>query len=138
MNPLAETQTFLDRYNKDIAPSLKEIDIFIKSNKGYISNKKAADLFNISEDELKNILNEEGYSKITNQNFFKIMSKGKSDVCATFRRALERGLPKYYLPHDVSYIYNIDIEKVLEGCNKVGITKFDKYTLQILFYNIKI
>ena len=135
---LAEKGTYFEQYNKTIAPYLREIDIFLKSKKGGISVKKAAELFNVKEDELKNILEKEGYEKITRENFFNIMAKGKSEVCKAFGRTLEKGIPHLLLPGDISYIYSIDIEKVLEGCEKVGISEYDKTLLPILFDNISI
>ena len=47
------------------------------------------------------------------------MKNCSSEFCCMFKRMLECGIPGKYFPEQISYIYNIDIEKVSDA--------FDEY-----------
>lgn len=128
---------FLDQYNQTIAPKLKEIDLFIKTyNELNIHNVSA--ILNISEAEVKKIMETEEIKEINRFSFFTIMKNGSSYICKIFSRELERGIPNTYLPHDISYIYNIDIDCILEACQELGMYKFNSTTLHELFATINL
>lgn len=128
--------SFLDQYNTNIAPKFQEIDLFIKTGAKKWSVKNAAKLLYISEQEVKKIMEEQNISKIDRHSFLQIMRHGSSEICQLFSRELKRGIPKRYTPPDISYIYNIDLDLILDACQKIGITEFNDMTLQILFSNI--
>lgn len=131
MKPTEET--FLDFYNKTIAPQLAAIDLLLKTKPGCLNTKKAAALLSISEEEVSAIMAEENIKKLDPHSFFLIMKKGSSEICRLFNRELRSGTPLVYSPADISYIYNIDIDIVFDACKKIGISSFDRITLPILF-----
>lgn len=130
-------KTFMDEYKEKIEPKIKEIDIFMKSHSNPFNKKKSAELLNISESELQQIMEIENIETINRYNFFKIMKKGSSPICRLFARQLQRGFENY-TPEDISYIYDIDITVVLEASRKIGISQFDDVLLKTLFENIMI
>ncbi len=139
MNPTVnqeQEKTFLECYNENVAPKLRDIDIFIKQKPEKISVCDIARLLYISTEEVAEILRTEKIDEVTPHNFFQIMKKGSSDICKIFSRQLSCGLSKTYTPADISYIYNIDIDVVLEACSNIGISTFNYITIKLLFSHI--
>lgn len=132
----ARSLSFLDQYNATIAPKLKDIDIYMKTGTKNVTVKAVSKLLYISEQEVKEIMSFHHITKLDCHSFFEIMRHGSSEICQFFSRELQRGIPKLYSPSDISYIYNIDIDIILDACQKIGITEFDYRTLPLLFSNI--
>lgn len=128
-------KTFMEEYKEKIEPQIKEIDIFIKSHSNPLSKEKSAEILNISENEIEQIMQTENINAINKCNFFKIMQKGSSPMCRLFARQLQRGFGTY-TPEDVSYIYDIDVSIVLDASKKIGIFQFDDALLKLLFENM--
>lgn len=128
-------KTFMDEYKEKIEPQINEIDIFIKSHTSPLNLEKSAAILNISFAELQHIMSKENITAINKHNFFKIMQKGSSPICRLFARQLQRGFSNY-TPEDVSYIYNIDINAVLDASKKIGIFNYNDILLKVLFENI--
>ncbi|MEA4816711.1 MAG: hypothetical protein VB120_07635 [Lachnospiraceae bacterium] len=131
-------KSFWDQYEAEIMPKLKEIDIFMKSNTENIGINEVSDLLYISKNEIKEIMQAEKIYDIDRTAFFKIMKKGTSPICRMFTRELERGLPNNYSPADISYIYDIEINKVLNACAKMGSMRINSYNIHEFFSHIKI
>ena len=129
-------KSYFDMYQSLISPQLKEIDIFIKCQQAPYSVKAIAKLLQISQEEVMQIMQEQNIIFLDKGGLIRIMKAGSSDICRMFSRILKSGIPKKYLPNDISYIYNIDIDKVLNACEKMGISVFNEHTLMILLSNI--
>ena len=128
--------TFLSKYRSNIFLPLKSIDMFLKTSTPPYDIKTVAELLHISENELKNIMNEKGISSITPDVFSIIMKNGSGELCRAFRRELECGLTDTYSPEQVSYIYSLDIDDVLNAYASMGVFKLDKGLLETLFSRI--
>ncbi|MBS4960035.1 MAG: hypothetical protein KHZ62_04335 [Clostridiales bacterium] len=113
-------KTYWDIFALEIRPRLQAIDIFLKTEIPPYDTCKAAKLLDIDEEDIKKYLleNKETLDKTT---FLILMKQGNSELCRMFRRELSRGTPKTYEPYDISYIYNIDMDLVLDACGKLGI-----------------
>lgn len=129
-------ENYLQKYSLTIAPKLKEIDLYIKCQSPPLSIKKISELLSISEAEINQIIKNENIRFLDSKAFFKIMSRGTSELCRLFTRELKCGIPEKYAPQDISYIYNIDIDTVLSACSILGVTEFKSKDLELLFSKI--
>ena len=66
------------------------------------------------------------------------MKNGSGELCRMFKRQLECGVTESYSPEQVSYIYDIDIDVVLNAYASMGVCKLHKGLLETLFSNIYI
>ena len=89
--------TFLDVYQKDIAPLLESIDLFLKITPEKLDINHTAQLLQLSENEVRSIMYEEQIEFITPATFFMIMYQGSSKICNMLRREWQRKNPKEYL-----------------------------------------
>lgn len=138
MNANAETKSFLDVYQSEIAPKLKEIDITIKTLDKPLSKSVVCRILQISKDELNKIMEHNNIKKINRLSFFTIMQNGTSDICKFYKREVECGSPYTYKREKIAYIYNLKIEDVNCACEKLGIVEATPFTLPILFSQIRI
>lgn len=126
-------KTYLDHYQETIEPQLKKIDLFIKTQETPYPLDKVAELLQISKNELETIMSEEQITSICNLNFFIVMKKGSSAVCQMFARELNCGTPHLYTIENISYIYNLEISKVVDASQKMGIKFFTSSLKKHLF-----
>lgn len=128
-------KTYLDIYNENIAPILKEIDIFIRSDEA-ITMDHVTELLQISKNEIYSILSEQQLFALNKMNFFVIMRDGSSQICSLFRRELERNNPTYYSIDDISYIYDIPYELVHNAYITSSMDRITSQNIKELFSNI--
>ena len=129
---------YLELYRSKIMPKIKEIDIFLKTQFSPYKSKDIAQLLNISLNELQQIMKTNNIYSLDLKSFPLIMKNGSSELCKTFKRELECGLTKVYSPEQISYIYDIDIDIVLNAYAKMGVSKLHSGLLEVLFSNIYI
>lgn len=126
--------TYLDYYNEYIAPSLKAIDLFLKTHMNEkITIDVAMDLLDLSYDEVQDLMSKFHMDSIDQVSFFKIMQNGSSSICKLFSREVQRKLPHFYSFFDISYIYQIPYERVVEAAMFVGITSITNQNIHDLF-----
>ncbi len=128
--------SYLEAYYKEIAPRLRNIDIMLKESEGCISLEQAAHALDISENEVEEIMEADGLKVLTKNTFFNVMKKGSSEICELFRRETELNSPYVYTKENISYIYQIELDKINTACENLKINKITDYTLPILFSNI--
>ena len=129
--------TYLEYYNETIAPSLQAIDLFLKTNKKAIIDKNmVSELLDISLNEINALMRALGLSQIDQVSFFTIMQYGSSSICKLFARELQRKLPHFYSFHDISYIYEIPYETIVEAAQKAELTSITNQNIHTLFSNI--
>ena len=133
-----KTKTLLDEYNFNISPKLKEIDIYLKSEKEPFNIEKTAKLLNISKEELIKIMDIYDIENINLSNFFIIMKNGSSYICRLISRKINCPNYEKYSPEIISYIYNIELEKVYTACQKINCYIFNEKTIKNIFSEIKI
>ena len=130
------TFSYLEYYAYCIRPKLKEIDLFIKTKPKKLSVSETANILNLTEQEVKGIMEKENINSVNKFAFFKIMENGSSDICRLFKREIESGSPHVYSKEDISYIYDIDIETIEDVCNLLEITEITPFTLPDVFAQI--
>ncbi|PKM50924.1 MAG: hypothetical protein CVV02_09450 [Firmicutes bacterium HGW-Firmicutes-7] len=129
--------TYLDYYNENFAPSLKAIDLFLKTNiESSISIGEISELLGLSSDEIRSLMRAIGIDIIDKVSFFTIMQYGSSAVCRLFSREVQRKLPQYYSFDDVAYIYQIPHDQIAEAAQKAKIKKITTQNIHTLFSNI--
>ena len=126
---------FYDVYVWQISTKLKRIDLFLQTSKE-VRTKDAARLLEITKDEVRRIMEEEGFEKINRKNFLKIMRRGSSEICGYVYRESERSSPVVYTMDDIAYIYGLNIEDVNKASSITGIRQATAYTLPKLFCHI--
>lgn len=131
--------TYLEYYNETIAPSLQAIDLFLKTNKkAQIEKNIASELLDLSLKEINALMRAFGISYIDHVSFFTIMQYGSSSICKLFARELQRKLPNFYSFHDISYIYEIPYETIVEAAQKANLSSITNQNIQTLFSNIEL
>jgi predicted transcriptional regulator of viral defense system len=118
--------TYLEYYNTNLSPKLQEIDLFLKTEEDNIIDiNDVSKLLEITKSEIKEIMSVNGLNNITKHSFFIIMLNGSSDICKLFARELQVSIPDYYSISDISYIYQLPYESVLEAAKQASIEDKD-------------
>ena len=131
-------KSYLSRYRTNIVYKLETIDLFLKTKTPPYKKAEVRDILGMTKDELDKILNENNIKSITPSSFAVIMKNGSGELCRAFKRQLECGVTESYSPEQVSYIYDIDIDVVLNAYASMGVCKLHKGLLETLFSNIYI
>ena len=138
MGTTAHDESYLSRYRTNIVSKLETIDLLIKTKTPPYKKAEVRDILGMTKDELDKILNENNIKSITPSSFAVIMKNGSGELCRMFKRQLECGVTESYSPEQVSYIYDIDIDVVLNAYASMGVCKLHKGLLETLFSNIYI
>ena len=136
MSITTNSEPYLTRYRANIISRLKTIDLFLKTNTAPYDKRTVCELLGISAEELDKIIDEHKITSITPSAFALIMKNGSGELCRAFKRQLECGLTDSYSPEQVSYIYNLDIDVVLNAYASMGVSRLHKGLLETLFSNI--
>ena len=129
-------KTFLSVYRQNIAPRISELDIFLKTEEEPYDISDIARLLNITNGEINTIMSVHNIEEINRSTFPVIMKNCPDEFCRMFKRTLECGIPGKYFPEQISYIYNIDIEKVSDAFKKLNISFIPANRLEELFENL--
>ncbi|WP_058486594.1 hypothetical protein [Defluviitalea phaphyphila] len=130
--------TFLQIYETNIEEKLKKIDLFLKSSPDQLNIHITSELLNIKEEEIKNIMLKNNIDVINPASFFIIMVEGNSYICGLLQRQLKTGSKTTYSIEDISYIYQLNPEKVKIACKKSNIDKITSNNIKKLFEYIPI
>lgn len=126
--------TYLDYYNNNLSPKLKEIDLFLKTEeKDIIDTNVVSELLDISNHEIEEIMRNNDIDSITKHSFIMIMFYGSSDICKLFSREVKRKVPNSYSPSDISYIYQLPYESVIQAAKKASIKNITANNINELF-----
>lgn len=131
-----QPQTFLDLYQTSISPTLKEIDVIIKSREENISSFLVSELLCMPKKEIENIMTYMRLKQINSENLLKIMLNGSSYICGILRRELEHSPSEKYSAKDVSYIYNLEYKSVEKAFNFLGLDYISQKALKAIFIQI--
>ena len=129
-------KTFLSVYRQNIAPRISELDIFLKTEEEPYDISDAARLLNITNGEINTIMSVHNIQEINRSTLPLIMKNCPDEFCRMFKRMLECGIPGKYFSEQISYIYDIDIEKVSDAFKKLNISFIPANRLEELFENI--
>jgi len=132
------TTTFLDLYQKNVAPKLEKIDLFLKTEPEHLNMESTAQLLHITKEEVSQIMLQEDIPSITPATFFIIMYHGSSDICKLLRREWERKSPQEYSIEDISYIYNLPKHQIHSAVEFLGVESITAENIHFLFSYISV
>lgn len=131
--------TYLQYYNDYLSPKLKEIDIFLKTNEeDIIDINIVSELIELSIEEIKIIMDDNKIDIINKHSFILIMFYGSSNICKLFSREIKCKAPDFYSPYDISYIYQIPYDHVIQAIDKANIKNITTNNINQLFSYIYI
>ena len=136
MKETKSSVTFLQKYERDIMPSIAAIDVYLKSAEQPMDLHCVADLLSICETEVMRIMKNAGITQINKINFLHIMANGSSELCGFFKREMELSSPYTYTSEDLAHIYNLDHETVNNAYQKLQIKEATSFTMPLVFENI--
>ncbi|QUH28602.1 hypothetical protein [Vallitalea guaymasensis] len=126
--------TYLDYYNNHLSPKLQKIDLFLKTEeKDVIDMDVVSELLDISNHEIKKIMRNNDIDSITKHSFIMIMFYGSSDICKLFSREVKQKVPNSYSPLDISYIYQLPYESVIQAAEEASIENITTKNINKLF-----
>lgn len=125
----------INKYNYEIVPKIKEIDVLLKTN-DIISIEDTSKILNISQNEIIDILIKLNTKEINSKNFLSIMVKGSSFICKILKREIECGSPYFYTPKDISYIYELDYLKVKRAFDFLEIDRISTFEIPAILIQI--
>ena len=126
-------KSFFNLYYNEICPTLKALDIMIKSKYESVDINELSYLLHITPAEINKILEFKHLSKISSEFIPTIMLNGSSYICKIFKKSLSYYNCNSYQPKDISYIYNIDIKKVEEAFKQLNLKEISSVNLSELF-----
>lgn len=130
--------TFLDYYNLNYGSKLMEIDLFLKTESSDdMPREIVMDLLSLCKEEMEGIMKSFCIDHIDVPAFFVIMQNGSSPICRLFSREVQRKMPYFYSFYDISYIYQIPYEHVVDGANKANMTSITSENIHKLFSYIE-
>lgn len=131
--------TYLDYYNEKIAPKLRAIDLFFKTeDMNTYTLEIFSNLLDITASEVEDIMQKFDLNEVNKLSFFTVMQYGSSDICRLFSREMQRKSPYFYTYYDISYIYEIPYDVIVEAANKAKIKAITQDTINTLFSNISL
>lgn len=126
--------TYLDYYNNHLSPKLQKIDLFLKTEeKDVIDMDVVSELLDISNHEINKIMRNNDIDSITKHSFIMIMFYGSSDICKLFSREVKQKVPNSYSPLDISYIYQLPYESVIQAAEEASIENITTKNINKLF-----
>ncbi|WP_317855804.1 hypothetical protein [Chakrabartyella piscis] len=126
-------QTYLEQYDTFIAPKLQELDLFLKTTEPPYAVGDIAICLDSSDEEIQSLLQKFGFGLPTKGVFLYLIQLVKSPICKLIQREIACGMPPTYTIEEISYIYDLEIEKVQVAAQNIGKETFTKKDLVHLF-----
>lgn len=124
---------FANIYEHNIENKIKEIDLFIKTSPSPYLAEDISDLLHINLDDLYSILEVEACDSLDMLSFFKLIQTSSSYICRLIQREWEYYGIKYYTPEVISYIYELNIDKVRKAFKESSLLCVESHNLKELF-----
>lgn len=120
-------------YEKNIENKLKEIDLFLKTTSTPYDLNDVATLLNISINDLECIINENNVSSLNMVGFFIVMQNASSYICRLLQRQWQCSNFESYTADTISYIYELNPEKVKDALKESGLSHITSHNIKELF-----
>jgi hypothetical protein len=130
--------SFLEIYQKEIAPKLKALDILLKSMDEPITAAQAAKALCVSEAEALSAMKSLGVKTVDRKALLDMMEVATSGICRLYQREKRIGSPFVYTREDVAYIYDLPMDAVNQACEELGIIKLTSYTMADMFSRLRL
>ncbi len=125
--------SFFNTYYNEICPTLRELDVIIKSNYSHVDINELSSLLGITPEEIHIILDSKNIESLSSEVIPTVMLNGSSYICRIFKKSLSYYNSKTYSPRDIAYIYSIDEKKVLNAFSELHITEISESNFPQLF-----
>jgi len=127
---------YYDEYEAEIAPRLRSIDIFLRTERSF-TPAEAARLLGLSPDEVLSLFGDcDVPEAIGIDSFFFLLRRGSNKLCQMIKRELECGSPAVYKPHQVAYIYDLCVDSVKRAFSELSCKEVTARVLPALFKRI--
>ena len=133
---MEQAHNFWDEYRQVIVPKLEKIDIMLKTVDDGISIDEVCRVLSVAEEEVFEILQTNSMDMLDKGLFLKLLNNASSYICCLYQREVSCGSPYIYSAQNISYIYDIPLDKVNRACKAVSISAITSGTLPLLFRNI--
>ncbi len=136
-NPLAlPCVPFSKVYESNIESKIKEIDIFLKTTSSPYCLEDVSDLLHIETTDLMCILEKENITALNILSFFTIIQTSSSYICQLIQREWRYQASKCYTPEAISYIYDLNLDKVRLAFKESGLPYVTPNNIKQLFDHI--
>lgn len=125
-------------YESNIEPKLKEIDLFLKTASIPYNPNDVSELLHIQLSDLNSIMKKEGISELNLLSFFTIVHASSSYICQLIQREWKCNHVQYYTPEIISYIYELNQDKVTAAVKKSGLSQVEAHNIKELFEYIDV
>ncbi len=124
-------------YSQNIRPKIKNLDIFLKSKHSPYDINEVSALLDIKCSDIKNILNlKENINVVDTIGFFHLIMNSSSYICRLIQRQWKYTSCDSYTPEMISYIYELNINKVRNAFETLGVTSVHDSQLSDVFKRI--
>lgn len=125
--------SFRQIYEQNIASKLREIDIFLKTTDCPYNVQHIAELLGMPIGEVLEIMSTHHIDQVNKVDFFTIVSCSSSYICRLIQRQWKYVNTPLYTASIISYIYELNQDKVLLAFNHMGKEYIDESELPELF-----
>ena len=123
-------------YECNIESKIKEIDIFLKTTSPPYKMKDVSELLHIETTDLVCIINNENITVLNILSFFTIIQTSTSYICQLIQREWKYQGAKHYTPEAISYIYDLNLDKVRLAFKQSGLVQVTPNNIKQLFAHI--
>ena len=127
------SKTYLDVYNEEIAPKLKELDLFLKAREMPVTIWQASQILDMPYSGVQELVRILDFNNINYTNIFLLIQNGSSQICRLIQRETELGFPSRYTAQYISYIYEIGENKVTQALGKLGLVEINSDNINRVF-----
>ena len=124
---------FSQVYENNIERKIMAIDIFLKTTPPPYNTKDISDLLHISLDDLTCIMEKENISTFNILSFFTVVHQSSSYICRLIQRQWKYNNIKYYTPEIISYIYELNLDKVRLAFKQSELSRVESHNLKEVF-----
>lgn len=127
---------FSQVYENNIEYRIKEIDSFLKFASPPYEIKDISDLLHIEINELNHIMEKENISTFNILSFFIVVQHSSNYICKLIQRQSKYTNIRYYTPEIVSYIYELNPDKVEDAFRESDLELVESHNLKEIFRNV--
>lgn len=133
---MKKSLSFLDTYLRIIVPKLKTLDILLKYG-DEIPLEEVEAVLEISGAEIFRLLKIKSADYLTSNELRQLISLCDCEICTLIKREINCGLPTYYTPKDISYIYGLNEDRLKKAFDFLGIKEATDFDLPAIFLQIR-
>lgn len=131
--PALPVLCFAKIYENNIESKIKAIDLFLKTTPTPYNPEDISSLLHIELNDLLSIMKQENISSLDMVAFFKVIQTSSSYICKLIQRQWEHAGVKCYTPEIISYIYELNLDKVRLAFKQCELVCVESHNLKELF-----